>query len=97
MLVGGNGPTVLDRAAAFGDAWFPNFARGSVLERIPEARERGIPVLVMGVPADAEGARAAARGGRAAGRPLAAVGRPLAWSSAELERFEAAVAELNGE
>ena len=38
---------VLDRAEAFGDAWFPNFARGNVLERIPEARERGI----TGVPA----------------------------------------------
>ncbi len=54
VLVGGNGPTVLDRAEAFGDAWFPNFARGNVLERIPEARERGIPVLVMSVPADAK-------------------------------------------
>ena len=54
VLVGGNGPTVLDRAEAFGDAWFPNFARGNVLERIPEARERGIPVLVMTVPADAK-------------------------------------------
>ncbi len=54
ILVGGNGPTVLDRAEAFGDAWFPNFARGNVLERIPEARERGIPVLVMSVPADAK-------------------------------------------
>src|SRR3954453_17768966 len=53
VLVGGNGPGVIDRAATFGDAWFPNFARGSVLERIPEARERGIPVVAMGVPADA--------------------------------------------
>src|ERR1051325_2224885 len=54
VLVGGNGAGVIDRAAAFGDVWFPNFARGNVLERIPEARERGIPVWVMGVPADAK-------------------------------------------
>src|ERR1700685_3816316 len=26
VLVGGNGPTVLDRALAFGDAWFPNYS-----------------------------------------------------------------------
>src|SRR3954453_18143765 len=53
VLVGGNGPGVIDRAVAFGDVWFPNFARGNVLDRIPEARERGIPVVAMGVPADA--------------------------------------------
>ena len=27
VLVGGNGPTVLDRVLAFGDAWFPNYGR----------------------------------------------------------------------
>src|SRR3954464_911150 len=54
ILVGGNGEGVIDRAAAFGDVWFPNFARSDVFERIPEARERGIPVWVMGVPADAK-------------------------------------------
>ena len=27
ILVGGNGPGVLDRVLAFGDAWFPNHAR----------------------------------------------------------------------
>ncbi len=61
VLVGGNGPTVLDRAEAFGDAWFPNFARGNVLERIPEARERGIRVVVMGVPADVKASSSSRR------------------------------------
>jgi probable F420-dependent oxidoreductase len=57
VLVGGNGPTVLDRVLAFGDGWFPNY-RGPVLERIPELRRRAaeagrdIPVDLMGVPAD---------------------------------------------
>ncbi len=26
ILVGGDGPTVLERVLAFGDAWFPNYA-----------------------------------------------------------------------
>ena len=87
---------MLDRAAAFGDSWFPNFARGNVLERIPEARERGIPVLVMSVPADARALEQL----RGAGVQRAVRWVPSAGRSrieAELERFEAAVAELNGE
>ena len=96
VLVGGNGPTVLDRAEAFGDAWFPNFARGNVLERIPEARERGIPVLVMSVPADAKALEQLREAGvRRVVRWLPSAG--LSRVEAELERFEAAVAELNGE
>src|SRR3712207_1381148 len=59
ILVGGEGPTVLDRVLAFGDAWFPNWSRGTVLERIPELRDRAaeagrdIPVYVMSAPSDA--------------------------------------------
>ncbi|MFC6006245.1 LLM class F420-dependent oxidoreductase [Angustibacter luteus] len=54
VLVGGLGPTVLDRVLAFGDAWFPNH-RPEVLERSRElwARaDRPVAVSVMGVPAD---------------------------------------------
>ncbi|WP_445150592.1 LLM class F420-dependent oxidoreductase [Baekduia sp. Peel2402] len=50
ILVGGNGPTVLDRVLEYGDAWMPNHASG-VLERIGELRERAdrpIEVVVMG-------------------------------------------------
>jgi alkanesulfonate monooxygenase SsuD/methylene tetrahydromethanopterin reductase-like flavin-dependent oxidoreductase (luciferase family) len=39
ILVGGEGPTVLDRVLEYGDAWMPN-ARRSVLPRIAELRER---------------------------------------------------------
>jgi probable F420-dependent oxidoreductase len=57
VLVGGNGPTVLERVLAFGDAWFPNYARGGdVLARARELRtraDRPIDLQVIGVPADA--------------------------------------------
>jgi alkanesulfonate monooxygenase SsuD/methylene tetrahydromethanopterin reductase-like flavin-dependent oxidoreductase (luciferase family) len=71
-------------------------ARGKVLERIPEVRERGIPVTVISVPADA----AALEKLQEAGVERVAPWLPSAGRSrveAALERFEAAVAELNGE
>jgi len=54
ILVGGSGPTVLDRVLAFGDAWFPNYYPG-VYDKIAELRaraERPIEVQLMSVPAD---------------------------------------------
>ena len=101
VLVGGNGPTVLDRVVSFGDAWFPNFMP-SVLERIPELREkaadagRDIRVVVMGVPADArvlEQCRDAGVARVAYWAPSANRGRV----EQALEQFEDAYAELNGE
>ncbi|MEV0715517.1 LLM class F420-dependent oxidoreductase [Asanoa sp. NPDC050611] len=56
ILVGGAGPTVLDRVLAFGDAWFPNYHDG-LLDRIAELRSRAdrpIEVQVMTVPPDAK-------------------------------------------
>jgi probable F420-dependent oxidoreductase len=56
VLVGGTGPTVLDRVLAFGDAWFPNYAP-NVLDRVAELRaraDRPIEVQLMSVPADAK-------------------------------------------
>src|ERR1700736_4336223 len=58
VLVGGSGPTVLERVLAFGDAWFPNYARGGVdvIERAKELRgrtDRPIDVMVIGVPPEA--------------------------------------------
>jgi len=102
VLVGGNGPTVLDRVLDLGDAWFPNHAREAVLERIPELRRRAaeagrrIAVVVMGVPPDARVLAAYEEAG---------VERGVAWMPSgarsvverALERFEAAVAELHGE
>jgi probable F420-dependent oxidoreductase len=56
VLVGGYGPTVIDRVLAYGDAWIPNYAaEGGILERVAELRaraDRPVSLQVMGVPAD---------------------------------------------
>lgn len=98
VLVGGNGPTVLDRVVAFGDAWFPNYMPG-VLERIPQLRSkagRDVRVVVMGVPADPRVLEACRDAG---------VARVVHWLPSAhrgrveraLERFEDAYAQINGE
>jgi len=99
ILVGGLGPTVLDRVLDFGDAWFPNYGPPDLLDRVEELHaraDRPIPVEAMGVPADA-----------GALEPLQQAGfrRVLHWIpsanrsvvEAALERWESAIAELNGE
>ncbi len=61
VLVGGNGPRVLDRVLAYGDEWMPNrspddelIARVSQLEaRAAEVGRERIPVTVMGMAPDA--------------------------------------------
>jgi len=102
VLVGGNGPTVLDRVLGFGDGWVPNHAREAVLERIPELQARAaeagrhIPVDIIGAPADPQVLeRYEAAGVRRCIHwvPSAASGAV----EAAMERFEAAVAELHGE
>jgi probable F420-dependent oxidoreductase len=102
VLVGGNGPTVLDRVLAFGDVWFPNYARGRVLDRIPELRRRAqeagreIPVFIMSAPADVrELERMRDAGAERVVHWVPSAGRSVI--ERDLERFEAAVAELNGE
>jgi probable F420-dependent oxidoreductase len=99
VLVGGIGETVLDRVLAFGDAWFPNYGPENLLKRVAELRSRAdreIPVMAMGVPADP-----------GALEPLLKAGftRVVRWIpsgnlsvvEAALERWEATIAELNGE
>jgi probable F420-dependent oxidoreductase len=99
ILVGGLGPTVLDRVLAFGDAWFPNVGPEDLLERVQELRsrtDRPIDVMAMGVPADARRLE-----------PLLEAGfrRVVHWIpsgnravvEAALARWESAIAELNGE
>jgi probable F420-dependent oxidoreductase len=100
VLVGGNGPTVLDRVLDFGDAWMPNHADG-VLDRIPELRRRAqdagrdIPVIVMGPPPKPDLLERYAQAG---------VERVLFWLPSarrslvepSLERVEAAMADLLG-
>jgi probable F420-dependent oxidoreductase len=63
ILVGGNGPKVLDRVLAFGDEWMPNgvgdeetfFARVAELQERARAAGRGsIPVTFSSPPQDAD-------------------------------------------
>jgi probable F420-dependent oxidoreductase len=99
VLVGGDGPTVLDRVLAFGDAWFPNYrGRPEILRRVEELRaraQRPIEVQMTSVPADArELERVRDAGARRALHWLPSGGRSTV--EQELERWEAAIAELNG-
>ncbi len=99
MLVGGNGPGVLDRVLAFGDAWFPNHDSGDVLDRAAELRARAsrpVGLMVMGVPAEAKVLeRYAAAGFERAVHWLPSA--PRGPVERALDRYEAAVAEFNGE
>jgi probable F420-dependent oxidoreductase len=54
ILVGGGGPTVMDRVRAFGDVWMPNYGEVD-LDRIRRERELNdgpVEVQMMSVPAD---------------------------------------------
>ena len=57
ILVGGLGPTVLDRVLAFGDGWFP-FPYDGLLDQVAELRRRAadqgrtVTVVVAGAPTD---------------------------------------------
>jgi probable F420-dependent oxidoreductase len=99
VLVGGNGPTVLDRVLRFGDAWLPNNTGEDLLARARElwARaDRPIEVIVMGAPAKPAVLEQFANAG---------VRRVVRWIPSAtlgpveraLERWEDAIAELNGE
>ncbi|HEX3803037.1 MAG TPA: LLM class F420-dependent oxidoreductase [Solirubrobacteraceae bacterium] len=57
VLVGGDGPTVLNRVLTFGDVWFPNFGGKETLERAAELKaraERPIGFQVISAPTDAK-------------------------------------------
>lgn len=100
VLVGGNGETVLDRVLAFGDAWFPNFARGGDLpKRAAELRSRAdrpIDFMVIGVPADASVlAKLRDAGARRAVHWVPSGNQSVV--EAGLERWQRVIAELNGE
>jgi hypothetical protein len=101
VLVGGNGPTVLERVLAFGDAWFPNYARGGgdIVGRANELRaraDRPIDLMVMGVPPDPATLERLQLGGcRRAMHWIPSAG--LAGVERALERWESAIAELTGE
>ena len=61
VMIGGNGPKVIDRVLRYGDAWMPQHRHGNAIQRIDELQRRAaeagrghIPVVVFGVPAKAE-------------------------------------------
>jgi probable F420-dependent oxidoreductase len=99
VLIGGNGPTVLDRVLSFGDAWMPNNTGEDLAARARElwARaDRPIDVIVMGAPAKPAVLDEFQKAG---------VRRVVRWIPSAtqgpveraLERWEGAIAELNGE
>jgi probable F420-dependent oxidoreductase len=100
VLVGGNGPTVLERVLAFGDAWFPNYGGGGDIsargKELRERAERPIDLMVMGVPPEAAAIeRLQLAGCRRVVHWLPSSG--LALVEQALERWESAIAELTGE
>jgi probable F420-dependent oxidoreductase len=99
VLVGGNGPTVIEGVLAFGDAWMPNYSPRDILERsrdLTDRSDRRIDLMVMGVPADSRILADLEQGGcRRAIHWLPSAGQgPV---EAALDIFEAAVAEARGE
>jgi probable F420-dependent oxidoreductase len=98
ILVGGHGPTVLDRVRAFGDAWFPNYAPEGILDRAAELRarsDRPVSLQVMGMPADPKAIEAYASAGfDRAVHWLPSAGRgPV---ERELDAWESAIMEFTG-
>jgi probable F420-dependent oxidoreductase len=99
ILVGGYGPTVLDRVLDFGDAWFPNYGPPDLLDRADQLRaraDRSIEVQVMGIPSEARILEELEQAGVRRvvhWLPSAALG-PV---ERALDHFESAVAEAHGE
>jgi probable F420-dependent oxidoreductase len=101
VLVGGNGPTVLDRVLRFGDAWIPNYL-GEDVDLIAQSRElqsraeRPIDFMVMGAPAKPAVLEQFEKAGvRRVVRWIPSAG--LGPIEAALDRWESAIAELHGE
>ena len=99
VIVGGAGPTVLDRVLAFGDAWMPNHFSKDILprsERLTAETDRPIDLMVMGVPADAKAIASYEEAGfRRAIHWIPSAARGPVESA--LDAFEAAVADARGE
>ena len=99
VLVGGDGPTVLDRVLAFGDGWIPNYSGDAIFARVDELRaraERPVEVQFLSAPADAAVlARMRDAGIRRANHWLPS--GPRGHVERALERWEAAITQVNGE
>jgi len=98
VLIGGGGPTVLDRVLAWADGWFPQWHDRELFSRIAELEaraDRPIEVQVLSVPPDPRALEQLANAG---------VRRASSWLpsgprdevEAGLERWERAIADLTG-
>src|SRR5439155_21365262 len=99
VLVGGDGPTVLDRVLDFGDGWLPNWRRDpAIFDRVKELRaraQRPVEVQMLAAPADPAVLEAMREAG---------VRRALHWLPSgprgpveqALERWEEAIVQVNG-
>jgi len=98
ILVGGDGPGIVDRVLAYGDGWLPIHHPGArVLERMEELRaraERPIGVHVF-MPADARELERIEKAGARRALHWLPSGGPSVVEPA-LERWEAAISELVG-
>jgi probable F420-dependent oxidoreductase len=99
VLVGGGGPTVIDRVLDYGDGWFPRWHDPDVIARIAELRSRAdrpMQVQLIGAPADAEAFEQL----EAAGVDRVYTWLPSGpWSVVEraLETWEAAISDFTGQ
>jgi len=99
VLLGGYGPTVIDRVLAFADGWLPNWTRDpAFFDRLTELRQRAdrpLEVQVLSVPPAPEVLeRLAAAGVRRALHWLPVGGRSVVEPG--LERWEKAIGEFTG-
>jgi probable F420-dependent oxidoreductase len=99
IVVGGNGPTVIDRVLRFGDTWMPNYAPEDFESRVAELRaraERPVDFQLMSITAKAEAIqRFADLGASRVVHWVPSANRSVI--EAALERWEAAIVEFTGE
>lgn len=98
VLIGGGGPTALDRVLAYGDGWFPQWHDADLFGRIRELRDRAdrpLQVQVLSVPPDGKALEQLAEAGVARASTWLPSGP---WSVVEpaLEKWEHAIGELTG-
>jgi probable F420-dependent oxidoreductase len=99
VLVGGTGPTVLDRVLAFGDGWFPNYSDDEALfGRITELHaraDRPVEVQMLAVPSDPAALERIARAGvRRANHWLPS--GPRSTVERALDQWSGAISEFTG-
>jgi probable F420-dependent oxidoreductase len=99
ILVGGAGPTVLERVLAYGDAWFPNYAGADTLARAAELRaraERPIELQAISVPAEQKDLEALEKAGCARACHWLPSGNRSVVETA-LAEWESAIGQFTGE